>query len=153
MREFLALVITIVVVYLVYTVFFSGRPITQQSSEPAEAPPPPETTLPVQNVLGVGEDATVVVGGQVIRYGVSMVTDSRCPQGEDCPDPGEGLVVAWVKRGATAKQDVRLSTAGNGGATMGPIRLKLVELEPRPVPGRAVGRNEYRVSLEVARAS
>ena len=38
-------------------------------------------------------------------------------------------------------------------AAAGPILLRLVGLEPRPVSGRTVGRNEYRISLEVAPAS
>lgn len=149
MRELLALIVTVIVVMIVYAVFFADRPPKAPEGVPA---PLVTTVLPVEPVLAVGDTGTVVLGNGIVRYGISVVTDSRCPSGAECADAGEGLVMAWVLPATGVRETVRLTTGMESPVAAGPLSMTLLELTPHPEAGHTVGRNEYRARVQVDRA-
>jgi len=111
----------------------------------------PESRLPMTAVLGAGGDTSLVVGGRLLRVGVSLITDARCPTGADCVQAGDGRVEVWL-RGAGPVTTAQLSTESPRKITLGPLRIELGLLVPHPTVDRRIGRDEYRARLRISRA-
>ena len=146
MRELVALIITIILGVFAYAFFNASK---EPEAKPGAALV--ETRLPLSPVLSVGSDTLMVVGGRAYRYGVSVVSDSRCPKGAQCPRAGEGLVVAWVRPAGGAKEEVRLMTTDKAPKPFGPTAIRVTDLSPYPEVGKTIGREQYRVALEITK--
>jgi hypothetical protein len=151
MREFIVLVITIIVGVLFYSFWQAHRDVAADPDTAGATTPPPETLLPFQAVLAVGADDSIVVGGRRYHFGVSLVSDSRCPKGANCVTAGEGLVVAWVRSVGGTPEDVRLSTVDEVGKPLGPVTARVLDLSPYPVMGETISRDTYRITLQLSK--
>ena len=154
MRELLALILTALVAYVVWQVFLVGNVDLPGfggggSDEIDPADLPPDTQLPLEAELAVGENASVVVGGVRYSLGLGMVSDSRCPRGKPCNDPGKAMVVTWLDGPGYDKVQAKLSTANRVDEPLGPIAVRLVNLEPYPTSGQSIRRNEYRAKVVI----
>lgn len=112
----------------------------------------PESRLPMTAVMGAGGDTSLVVGGRMLKLGVSLINDSRCPTGAECIRAGDGRVEVWL-RGAGPNKTGLLSTDKPKEIALGPLRVVLTSLTPHPAVDRRIGNDEYRAALRISRAS
>ena len=120
----------------------------------AESGPSVTATFDQGFSLRVGQSAQTSDGA--LRIGFDGVTaDSRCAKGQQCVRAGDATVRLWVQQGQGAKQPAELRTApraaqalfGTGHA------LRLLSLEPFPVNGKSIAREDYVVTLMLSRDS
>jgi hypothetical protein len=101
--------------------------------------------------LKPGESAqTADAAWQVGFEGVGA--DSRCPKGEQCVWAGEATVRVWLQQGGQTRQSRELrSTPGTAQSVrVGSLELRLLRVDPYPVRGKPIARNEYKVTLLLA---
>jgi hypothetical protein len=156
LRELIALILTAVVAYVVWQVFLVGNvdfPGFGGGDEIDPADLPPDTVLPMEAELAVGEGATVVVGGVRYALGLGMVADNRCPRGKPCDDPGKATVVTWIDGPGVNKVQAKLSTADRVNMPLGPVAVRLVNLDPYPTQGETLRRNQYRAKVVIEEKS
>ncbi|MBL0148431.1 MAG: hypothetical protein IPP87_06735 [Ideonella sp.] len=104
--------------------------------------------------LRAGE-STQTLGG-ALRVGFEGVSvDSRCPKGEQCVWAGDATARVWLQQGGGAKDVRELHTASGAAqaATALGHRLRLVRLEPYPVTGRVIVKEDYVVTLMLSRGA
>lgn len=133
MRGFLILVLLIVVGYYLY-MHFRGPSETE-----TPPPPPPDTGLPVETTMGPGEDMSIVVGGKVTRFGVSMISPASEPGATD-------VVVAWVQSGGLGRRSLQLSTDDEAPAVAGPLAFRLDGIEEAAAEAGGAWRAAIRVT-------
>jgi hypothetical protein len=140
MREFLALIVTVIVGYVVYSVFFA-------SSTPDSGPPPPDSQIPLIVELGIGQSTSIVIDGVSYKVGLSAVSDSRCL---NCPDPGQATAVVFTQPAGGRKTTLRIPSNAPTPVGSGPMLLQVVNVKPdAATAGQKIGKKNYRVSLEV----
>jgi len=145
MREVLALILTAIVAYVIYSVFFA-------SEVHETGPPPADSTFPMELVISMEESGSVVHRGTRYTLGLGLVSDDRCPLGQDCDAPGEAKIVAWLKIPGKRRSEVRLTTASEELVNAGSLSVRLVLVEPYPRPGYKIKGEDYKVTLELAYA-
>jgi hypothetical protein len=103
--------------------------------------------------LKIGESAQVEGEGLAIGF-ESVVTDSRCPKGEQCIREGEATIRVWLRKapGARETQELEVSSEDSGLSYQG-YELRALRLDPYPISGKAVERTQYSALLELARGS
>ena len=148
MREVIALILTAAVAYAVYSIFLVNDK-TRADDGPKN--PPPESVFPLEAILGVGEDTKVVVGGRTYSVGLGMISDSRCPRGEDCAELGKAILVAFIKGPGLKRTECRLETISNDRVPVGPVTLRLLRLDPHPVSGEIIRNKEYQATVVIHR--
>ena len=101
--------------------------------------------------LGVGKSAAVKGGGLGIEF-VSVVEDSRCPQGVDCIWEGNAKVRLRLKKAGGASAEIELNTnvEPQRAAALG-YDVRLTSLAPYPKGSEAVDKKSYVAALEVRR--
>lgn len=112
-----------------------------------DAPQPAPITL--------GQPFTLAIGGMAaliqppVRVGLdSVVSDSRCPLGEQCIVAGRGVLRVWTEQGRQPRRWHELSTSGDSPPPrLEGLVLKLIELAPPRVSGRALAAADYRATL------
>jgi hypothetical protein len=117
----------------------------------AGSTPPQAIKLGANFSLKAGELAQVA--GQPWRIGFDDVTaDSRCPKGERCVWAGEATVRVWLQQGAGPKEMRELrTTSGPAHSTrIADHELRLVRLEPYPITGKTIAKQDYVVTLSLA---
>jgi hypothetical protein len=115
---------------------------------------PPVTVTP-------GRPFTLAVGAQAVltqpalKLGFdSVVSDSRCPQGEQCIVAGEAVLRLWSQQGGQPRQWHVLHSGGNRPApNIGGLALTLNDLAPPLMSGQPVARSAYRATLTLSEGS
>lgn len=110
----------------------------------------------------VGQPFTLQPGGSArftmppLTVGMDAVTsDSRCPKGEQCVWAGDATVRVWWQRAGGSREFGTLhTTPGAGGAVrIDELELRLLDLAPVPISGKAIDPASYRATLELAPAT
>ncbi len=104
--------------------------------------------------LKVGESVTIEA--EVLEIGFEDVSaDSRCPKGEQCIREGKATVRVWMRKAAAPKQtsDLDISSQDEGASTHLGYEVKLLRLDPHPIAGKAIQRQDYLATLEVTRGA
>jgi len=82
-----------------------------------------------------------------------VVSDSRCPKGEQCLVEGDAVVrVAMRKGGTRTSYDLHTSERAEQEASGDGLTFLLVRLDPYPVKGKAIAPEDYAATLQVTRA-
>ena len=99
--------------------------------------------------LGVGKSAAVKGEGLEIEF-VSVVEDSRCPQGVDCIWEGNAKVRLRLKRRGRPPAEIELNTnvEPRHAAALG-YDVRLTNLSPYPKGSEAVDKKSYVAALKV----
>lgn len=98
--------------------------------------------------LRAGESAQVRDG--ILRVGFEGVSaDSRCPKGEQCIRAGDATVRVWLQRGSGPREPLELHAAPGPAQALRVLdqELRLLRLDPYPVTGRPVSKQDYVVTL------
>lgn len=97
-------------------------------------------------VLKVGQTAQTRSGDW--RIGFEGVTaDSRCPKGVQCVWAGDAVVRIWLQRASGARELRDLHTAANAPRGPGAPSVRLLRVDPLPVAGREIAREDYTATL------
>jgi hypothetical protein len=118
----------------------------------AGSTPPQAIKQGVNFSLKAGEVA--LVAGQSLRIGFEDVTaDSRCPKGERCVWAGEATVRVWLQQGEGPKamRELRTTSGTVQSVHIAGHELRLVRLDPYPVTGKAIARQDYVATLNFGR--
>jgi len=114
---------------------------------------PVEITTNRPFTLAVG--GTAALASPAVRVGFDRVlSDSRCPQGEQCIVAGDAVVQLWWQVGDKPRQRLALHTSA--GADTQPIQgltLTLSALAPAQVSGRTIDPATYRATLLLGTAA
>ncbi len=93
---------------------------------------------------------------QNLRVGFDgVLSDSRCPKGEQCVWAGDATVRVWFQQGSGLRQTRELHTASGAlqGAPVLDQVLRLVRLDPIPVKSRTIDKSEYAATFLLSRGS
>jgi len=114
---------------------------------------PVEITLERPFTLAVGGAA--VLASPAVRVGFDRVlSDSRCPQGEQCIVAGDAVVQVWWQVGTQPRQWLALNTLpAAGAAPIQGLTLTLAALAPPQVSGRTIDPSAYRATLLLGTAA
>jgi hypothetical protein len=82
----------------------------------------------------------------------AVTSDSRCPQGTQCVTAGEADVVLTVKQGEKS-QDVTVQVGAGAAnkATVEPYAIRILKLDPYPVPDQPIKDADRVIELRVDR--
>lgn len=99
--------------------------------------------------LGLGKSAAVRGEGLEIEF-VSVVEDSRCPQGVDCIWEGNARVRLRLKRARGTPAEIELNTnLEPQRAAADGYEVRLTSLAPYPQANQPVDQKSYVATLEV----
>lgn len=101
-------------------------------------------------------DRSIVVGADGIRVKFrTLVEDSRCPKGSMCVLAGKATVALDVAKRKSQPTTVYLTNqAGQprlAETQVSGYRLKLVEVRPFPIVGKAIDSKDYEITLIIAK--
>ena len=83
---------------------------------------------------------------------VSLVEDSRCPEGVNCVWAGNAKIKVFVSRGNGEGETFEMNTnLGAKGATFGEYAINLTDLTPTPKENVRLNRNSYTATFTIAR--
>ena len=83
---------------------------------------------------------------------VSLVEDSRCPEGTNCVWAGNAKIKVFVSRASGAGETFEMNTnLGAKGATFGEYAINLTDLTPTPKANVRLNRNAYTATFTIAR--
>lgn len=119
----------------------------------AAAPAPAVPTPPdLHATLRIGESLTATAFGAVITV-MDVSDDSRCPVDATCVWAGDATVTVRVQPQGGTDDVVALHTGRPEAqsAVAAGLRLRLERLEPAPVSGQSIARDQYRVAIAVSR--
>lgn len=104
--------------------------------------------------LRVGEQALSRDKRLVIGF-EAVLSDSRCPKGEQCIVAGDATVRIWSQNGSGPREtrDLRAAVGVGQSAPVQGQELRLLRLDPVPVTGRVIDQGAYFVTLQWGRAS
>jgi hypothetical protein len=125
------------------------------STRSSTTPPPGEVSLGREFTLSVGQNATVAGEDLGIKF-VEVVSDSRCPQGVTCIWAGEVSCLVEVAKGSAGTSRIVLTQSGADGQTFRPFLdgyETMFRVEPYPVAGKQIARNEYRLVMTVTKSA
>jgi hypothetical protein len=103
--------------------------------------------------LHVGESAKVYSENLEIRF-EGVVSDSRCPKGDQCIVEGDATVRITVRK-PSGRTSCELHTSERAGqeATEDGLTIRLLRLDPYPVEGKAIEPRDYEATLQITRGS
>ena len=103
--------------------------------------------------LRAGGEAALKAEGLVLRF-LSLVGDSRCPEGVTCVWAGDAEIRIGLRRAGGRSITFTLHTgrAQQQEAAYGGYVVRLVGLSPRPKAGRPVRARDYVATFAVSRA-
>lgn len=104
-----------------------------------------ETSQTGKLILTLGEKMSL--GAFTIEF-VSVIEDSRCPEGVDCVQPGEVILKILVK-GASFEKEYALSPLRHFPLSVGEYYLRLQSVDPRRLPDKKIEAKEYRANFFV----
>lgn len=109
-------------------------------------PAPRAAQLDQAVLLAPGE--RVVFGPQQLDVEFVRVSeDSRCPRDLTCVWAGEAKVQLSIRN--SASEVAQHEVIAGQRATIGELRVVVVQVQPEPVSGRAISPEDYRVTLQV----
>lgn len=124
--------------------------------------------LPAPQIIAVGQGFVLAMGesvridarpGQALELGFErVVSDSRCPRGEQCVHAGQARVRVWLQQPGLARQPLELVHRPGAQAQAVPwpgqnLEILLLDLRPAPAAGAPVAPTVYEASLAVREAS
>ena len=124
----------------------------------AAAPSSTLRTVAVDEAFQLGLEEAVAVAGRPLRLGLAdVMSDSRCPKGEQCVMAGEVRVQVWLQQGSSPRQTLELvQRPGRPGAPApwpeAGVEIRLIDVQPGPVSGRTPARGDYRATLQLQEA-
>lgn len=104
--------------------------------------------------LRIGESA--LSGDGSLRIGFEDVTaDSRCPKGERCVSAGDAVVRVWLqpRSGQREVRELHVTPAARQSARVLSHEVRLIRLDPYPVTGSVVARENYVLTLRLDRVA
>jgi len=84
---------------------------------------------------------------------LSLVEDSRCPQGVDCIWAGNAQIKVEISNGTTKETFVMNTNTGPKGASFSGFAIYLTELTPYPKANVKYAANAYKATFEILRLS
>ncbi len=100
----------------------------------------------------VAGGASASVDGLVVRF-AEVINDSRCPVDVQCVSEGDAAVAFGLQAGGSEETVVTLHTRDEPReGALGPYRVALEGLRPRPVTTRPTPLEEYVATLRVRRS-
>jgi hypothetical protein len=122
MKGLLVLLGLIVLGLIVVSLFCDQKDDVDEAYWAARSAAAKPDSLPFQTALGLGDDSSVIIGGRLIRFGVSLISVPT--------EPGEaGLAVGWVKVQGSRRRPLRLATDDPNPVPLGPASLRLLAAE------------------------
>ncbi|CAN5452975.1 hypothetical protein BH10ACI1_BH10ACI1_16050 [soil metagenome] len=101
--------------------------------------------------LRVGKQKTVTTDKIKIKF-VSLIEDSRCPEGTQCVWAGNAKIKIKVTNKAGKSEFFEINTnAGVRGATFGGYAINLEELTPSPKVNVRINRYQYTATFSISR--
>ncbi len=82
---------------------------------------------------------------------VSLVEDSRCPQGVDCIWAGNAKIKVEISNGRSRETFEINTNVGARGAQFGGYAINLTELTPYPRANARLNRYAYKATFEIRR--
>jgi hypothetical protein len=82
---------------------------------------------------------------------VSLVEDSRCPEGTNCVWAGNAKIKIEVASGGRKETFEVNTTIGPKGAAFDGYAINLIDLKPTPKANVKINRNSYTATFEVTR--
>ncbi|MBA3692402.1 MAG: hypothetical protein H0W77_03020 [Acidobacteria bacterium] len=111
----------------------------------AEAKPKQQFKLLVNN-------QKVISGSQITVKFISLIEDSRCPEGTNCIQAGNARIQIKVsKRGGESKTFELNTNLGPKGDTFEGYAINLVNLTPTPKDNIRINRNGYTATFSISR--
>lgn len=109
-----------------------------------------QASLDTDFQLGLGQSALIAGANLEIGF-VDVISDSRCPKGEQCFSAGDAAVRIWLQESGENRHEEVLHTPKQGPrfADFSNHRIHLVDLTPDPVSGVTTPPADYRVVLRV----
>ena len=103
--------------------------------------------------LRAGGEAALKVEGLVLRF-LSVVGDSRCPEGVTCVWAGDAEIRVGLRRAGGRSKTFNLHTdrAQQQEAAYGGYVVRLMGLSPQPKPGQSVSTGDYVATFAVTKA-
>jgi hypothetical protein len=136
-----------------YTAILIAMALASAACSAVDAGRPVEITLDRPFTLAVG--GTALLASPAVRVGFDRVlSDSRCPQGEQCIVAGEAVVQVWWQVGNQPRQWQALRTMPTTDAPrIQGLTLTLAALSPPQVAGRGIDPATYRATLQLGAAA
>ena len=118
-----------------------------------DAPRPRPVHLDETFALRAGESASI--DSEKLEIGFEgVVSDSRCPKGEQCIVEGDAVVRITVRKGsARTAHELHTSERGSQEASDDGLAIRLLRLDPFPVQGKVIDPRDYVATLQVTRRS
>ena len=98
--------------------------------------------------IGVNKSKKILDRSATIRV-LTVVEDSRCPEGTTCVQAGNAKVRISIQKGTRESQIVELDTNGKTTATVAGYELKLDSLTPTPTSAAPIRKKDYVANLTV----
>lgn len=137
---FLTLVMTIV----------SGGFVSTVNAQKGEIRNPPPYTQPQQISVRVGKLKKATRSKLTVKF-VSIVEDSRCPEGTQCVWAGNAKIKVTIKEGKDAAQTFEINTnTGARAATCGRYTVFLTSLTPSPKANGRINKNGYTAIFDIS---
>jgi hypothetical protein len=114
------------------------------------SPSVPSAPIDVPFMTAPGETTAIKDTSIRIRF-VGVSSDSRCPADALCIQAGDALVRIEVLSAGRGAKGYDLHTSDMRPVVDDGLTIRLVQLEPYPLAGRTIARNEYRATLRVSR--
>lgn len=102
--------------------------------------------------IGVNQAKKVFSRKITIRL-LTVVEDSRCPEGTECVQAGNAKLRFSVARGTDAPHTIELDTNGAGSATVEGFVIKLDSLAPTPKTAAPIKPKDYVANLTVTQGA
>jgi hypothetical protein len=109
---------------------------------------PPASTLRIESgkTIGLRAGESALTVDSQLRIGFdTVISDSRCPKAVQCVWSGDAIARIWIQRGAGPKEFHELHSAAGRPNSAGGVRL--IGLEPYPVAGTSIAKNDYVLTL------
>jgi hypothetical protein len=115
---------------------------------------PAESRIESELKLRLGESAVVDSAGIEVSF-VTVQSDSRCGKGEQCIWEGDAVVVFKLGSSSASTEERLLHTATEEPRSTfyAGYTVRLVELLPPPLTGRAIPPESYVAVLQVSRGN
>ncbi len=110
----------------------------------AEAKPKQQFKLLVNN-------QKVISGSQITVKFISLIEDSRCPEGTNCIQAGNARIKVVVSKRGESKTFELNTNLGPKGDTFEGYAINLVNLTPTPKDNIRINRNGYTATFSISR--
>ncbi|MBA3600782.1 MAG: hypothetical protein H0W45_05990 [Acidobacteria bacterium] len=107
---------------------------------------------PKQQLKLLVNQQKVISGSKITVKFISLIEDSRCPEGTNCIQAGNARIKVTVsKRGGESKTFELNTNLGPKGDTFEGYAINLVNLTPTPKNNIRINRNGYTATFAVSR--